>query len=106
LRIERDGAFVRGFQPGNEPQQGALAAAAAPDDGDELARCRAQFDTVQHLAPVIALDHLLHVQRDTAGGGIRLARPAHFLQVCIGIRERGLFYRIALHVSSPLLQAG
>ncbi len=43
-------APARLVQPGQQAQQGALAAAAATDHGDELARRDVQVDALKHLA--------------------------------------------------------
>ncbi len=52
---QRQRARRRRLQAGQQAQQGALAAAAAPDDGDELAGVHVQRDAAQHLAFAEAL---------------------------------------------------
>ncbi len=87
IAVAAQAAAVDALQPGDQPQQRALAAAAAPDDDDKLARHDLQVDAVQHLAPAVALDHAVDVQRG--------AMVFHAFQ-------RGVFGDIALHgVRSP-----
>jgi hypothetical protein len=53
-------ARVSLLQPGDVAQQRALAAAAAPDDGDELARRQAQRHVLQHRPLAVALAQPFH----------------------------------------------
>ena len=57
------------FQPGHQAQQRALAAAAAADDGDELARRDVQVDAAQHLARAVALGEAVELSASAAGRG-------------------------------------
>src|SRR5206468_12299441 len=49
LLTEGDGSRIDRFQPCDQAQQGTLAAAAAPDDRDELSNRDMQIDAAQHL---------------------------------------------------------
>ncbi|MNE61501.1 hypothetical protein D3C80_1567200 [compost metagenome] len=53
-------------EPGEQAQQGALAAAAAPDNGDELPGRNMQVDVTQHLALAEGLLQVLRRQRNPA----------------------------------------
>ena len=48
LAVDHDGARSRLIQPGDQAQQRAFAAAAAPDDGHELSRPDVEVDPAQH----------------------------------------------------------
>ena len=54
---------VRLVEPGDQPQQRALAAAAAADDGDELAGGDMQVKLVQHARRAELLDEAAHGER-------------------------------------------
>ncbi|MNN00652.1 hypothetical protein D3C81_1132520 [compost metagenome] len=101
VTVDRNGAGIGAFQPRHQPQQRALAAAAAPDDGDEFTRRNVERHIVQHLAAVVALDHLAQAQRDATSA----VRSLCLVPDCLATREsrfqfgqRGLFHRIHLHV--------
>ena len=47
-RSHGDPAGVRRLEPGDQPQQRALAATAAPDDGDKLARGNVQVEPAKN----------------------------------------------------------
>ena len=66
LRIEFDHALRRRLQRGHQAQQGAFAAAAAADDGDELARLNHQFGMPRHLALAVMLGQAAHVKANAA----------------------------------------
>jgi len=57
-----------GRQPAGEGfQQGALAAAAAPYDGDKLTRCDVQLGLAQHLTLAVAFGQAAEVQAHATG---------------------------------------
>ncbi|MNT24893.1 hypothetical protein D3C72_1603920 [compost metagenome] len=60
------------FEARDEPQQRALAAAAAPHDGDELARLDGQLRVAQHLARAIALVQAARLEAHATGDGLGL----------------------------------
>ncbi|MNP43578.1 hypothetical protein D3C76_1374040 [compost metagenome] len=59
-------------EPGQQAQQGALATAAAPDDGNELAGRNVQVDTTQHFTLAKGLAQAIGGQRDTPQQARRL----------------------------------
>ena len=69
-------ARARLFQPEQHAQQSALAAAAAPHDGDEFTGADVQIDAAQYLIFSKRLAQLTNCHRDAAGpavqsGGVR-----------------------------------
>ncbi|MNL76806.1 hypothetical protein D3C87_2028310 [compost metagenome] len=60
-----------------QAQQGALAAAAAPDDGDELAGRDMQVDIAQHLALAKGLLQRVHRQRNPAQQPLWFVKGGH-----------------------------
>jgi hypothetical protein len=60
LAIETDLTPVRGFQPGDEPEQGRLPAARRPDDGEPFAIGDGQRETPDRRNPL------------AGGGGVNL----------------------------------
>jgi len=66
-----DGAPAWLVQPGQQAQQGALAAAAAPDHGDELARRDVQVDALKHLAFAEGLADAFDRQRDALADAVQ-----------------------------------
>ena len=72
LLLELEAAGVVAVEAGDQPQQRALAAAAAADDGDELAGRNAQVDAAQHLVVAERLAQAADVQRYALD---RIARP-------------------------------
>ena len=67
LRIERDEALRRRLQPGHQAEQRAFAAAAAANDGDELARRNVKLGFVQHLALPVLFGQAANLQPNAAG---------------------------------------
>ena len=68
---KRSGARL--FEAEQEPQQRALAAAAAPDNGDEFAGAHIQIDAVEHLIVAEGFSQALNVDRQAAHGWLRPA---------------------------------
>ncbi len=81
-RAAADAPFGRGLDPGDEPQQGGLAAAVAALDADEGAAREFQRDPAQHpgSAPSVAAAHLGQVQCavtvSTASLGRTMTKPS------------------------------
>jgi len=71
LAVEGDRTLFGSLEPGEQPQQRALAAATAADDGDELARRDPQIDAGEHRALAVALAQAGRRDRGAAGA----ARP-------------------------------
>ncbi len=65
--LQRSGAGA--LQAGDEPQQRALAAAAAADDGDELAGLDRELRLAQHVARAVALGQPARLQAQAGRGG-------------------------------------
>ena len=75
----QDAAGARPVQPGDEAQQGGLAAAARPEQGDELAGLGAQIDAVEHRQQAALQLELVADVADlerVAGAGGSIARAA------------------------------
>jgi hypothetical protein len=79
--VEGQAAAARRFQPGQQAQQGALAAAAAAHQCDELARRHAQVDVVQHLAFAVGLGHAAQCDRQPGRVGAHGAAFDHLAVV-------------------------
>jgi len=60
------------IEAGEQAQQSALAASAAPDHGDELPRRNVQVDVTQHLPRAEGLLQIAHYQRNPAQQAWRL----------------------------------
>ena len=56
LAVEQDLATTQRFQPGDDAQQGGLAAARGPDEGDELVGLDIQVDRLQRLHLALLAD--------------------------------------------------
>ena len=76
LAVQQDASGIGPFERGHLAQQRALAAAAAPDDGDEFARRQRQVDLSQHLARTIGLVQALDLHPQ-AGAGAFSALARH-----------------------------
>lgn len=59
-------AAVGGVEPGHEPQQRALAATAAPDNGEKLPRRQMQIESFQHARRAEGLDEPTRRNRSAA----------------------------------------
>ncbi len=57
--LEEDPAGVRGFQPGDDPQKGGLAAARGAQKGQDLPGVDPKIHPLQHLVPAEALPYPL-----------------------------------------------
>ena len=82
-------ARARLLQPEQHAQQSALAAAAAPDDGDEFTGADVQIDAPQYLIFSKRLAQLANCHRDAAGrdGPIRPASGVNSTTI-VGAAER------------------
>lgn len=70
--VEQDVAFVFGFQPDDQAQQGGFAAAAGADDADEFTRAYVEVDVLQHRQGA-AFDSISFVQAaNLQGAGLHV----------------------------------
>jgi hypothetical protein len=78
-----DGAGIARLQPRNQAEQRALAAAAAPDDGDELAGRDMQVDAAKHLVVAEGFAQAADGQRQAGMRSVRLPaqRPRLFDEI-------------------------
>ena len=91
-----DGAVVGGVEGAEDVQERALARAAAPLDGDELAGLQRQVHVLEHLHGAVAhAERLLHALRaqDRPAGGRRDGGRGwkdlrHFLKTLFGMAAR------------------
>jgi hypothetical protein len=58
--VELDGAVVGAVEPRDQVQEGRLAGARAPDDGDELAALHVELGPVEHATAGPAAAEALH----------------------------------------------
>jgi hypothetical protein len=75
LPVERHAAGGGGSRPGHQPQQRALAAAAAAHDGDELAGLDDEFGVAQHVWRAEALGQAAQSMRVPSTGSWTLMGP-------------------------------
>lgn len=64
-----DGARLRAFEPGQQPQQGGLAHAVVADQPDSSSRTHGEVESVEHHAVAVGERHVAGVQRKGRGHG-------------------------------------
>ena len=102
---EADAAGIGRLQAGEQAQQRALAAAAAADDGDELARADVQVDAAQHLRSPKRLPRPSNGQRRPRGGRA-VARQSRLSTKSVRRRLASGFRKRRASASSPQLLEG
>ena len=84
---ERNAPPVSLVQAGEKTKEGALAAAAASDDGEELTRRSVQIEGVQHDLVAEALNQPARGERSAWRGVV--AKPYFEARQCLGGRQSG-----------------
>ena len=90
LAVEMDGATRRAVEPGEQSEQGGLAAARWPDDGEKAARLERERDILQHGQLTAAGEVGLGERLATKHGGMIVRYKLVFaaLAAMIGCSER------------------